>query len=105
MPSCRPRPRMTIASPAFLGFVLLNAVLMCIGIKLWFEWGPRTPDWLNWWMWTFAAPAWAIRVFQNKELFWTTIWINPVLYGAIWWLMWRFARVMRSKLSSDDTAH
>ena len=89
---------------AFLVFVLFDASLMSIGLVVCRSSGRSTPVWVDLLMWSLATPVWAVRKLKWYELFWPLVWINPYIYGAVWWLMWRVARLMRSKLSSDHTA-
>ena len=85
-------------STVFAGFILLDAAL--IGIAYWAtpRCGPIVPLWLECWWWAFGAPVCvADRYHCSVEWMWRVFWVNPFIYGLIWWATWRMYRLIRSK--------
>lgn len=82
---------------AFLGFVLINAALLWLGLTLYRSWDRGEPEWVHWWLWAIAAPVWAAHSANQSELFWPLVWLNPLVYGAVWWFLWRMLRLIRTK--------
>ena len=87
----------------FLGMVLFNAAMLAIGLYLYRSWDRGEPDWVHWWMWAFAAPVWAIHTLGWNSLTWPLVWINPLIYGLMWWLLWRMFRLMRPKPTDGES--
>jgi hypothetical protein len=54
------------------------------------------------WYWVFAAPVVIAREIDSDWAL-PAIFINPLLYGLIWWGMWRMFRLMRAKPTEGDS--
>lgn len=49
------------------------------------------------WYWVFATPALGAKSLGWTEFALALIVVNPLIYGAMGWLLWRMFRLMRSK--------
>jgi hypothetical protein len=81
-------------------FILASVVLECVGVELWNRdslgdgWGISRP-----WMWVFCFPMTAASALGYVPVANALIWLNPFIYGAMWWAVWRMFRLMRTKPS------
>jgi len=84
----------------FVGLVLLNFFLICMGSVLGFifdfDRGNR-PGVSDLWLWVFATPPMIARMCGREDWVPWLVRLNPLVYGATWWLMWKMFWLMRPK--------
>jgi hypothetical protein len=83
----------------FTGSALLNLVLIFpCGFVLILSDSPKKGSGISGaWYWMFATPVMAAAELRWHELAALLVYINPLLYGLTWWLLWRMVRLMRRR--------
>jgi hypothetical protein len=83
---------------AFGTFTLVSAVLEGVGIGLifWQVYGGGWPVAIPW-MWVFCFPSMAAHSLGFDDVARGLLWLNPLIYGAMWWFAWEMFRLMRAK--------
>lgn len=87
----------------FVGCCLVNVFFCCIwNVILLAELGtpPGGVKASDIWFWIFMFPARAMKD-MNWEAANVLLFLNPFIYGGMWWFAWRMWRLMRRKSESD----
>ncbi len=81
----------------FAGLSLLNLALVFVGVLLELQIGSQ-PLWLECWYWVFAAPIKLAVVAHCPEVWlWRILALNPLIYGLMWWTVWRLFKLFWTK--------
>src|SRR4051794_682178 len=80
---------------AFGWLTLLNFVLVCGGLCPGVLCGLQ-PE-CEMWFWVVAFPARLASVLRGgwDTVAWSLLMLNPLFYGAMWWLVWKAYRLVR----------
>jgi len=91
------RPAWVKDVKVFVSFTLLDAALVFFGVVCELQLRSE-PVWLWCWYWVFAAPARAAGAAHCPQvLAWPILLANPLLYGLVWWGIWRAMKLFRTK--------
>lgn len=92
---------------AFLVFSLLNLALLCGGgaaiVSCGVAVGFNTDPVIDVWLWVFAFPCQAASSLGSEPIAFAFLFVNPFVYGAVWWFLWKMVRLMRAKPAEDES--
>lgn len=57
---------------------------------------------LDVWLWVFAFPIQAAHSLGWDSLALALLFVNPFIYGLVWWFLWKMLRLMRAKPADDE---
>lgn len=83
----------------FAGMAALNLILIypCGVVIVLSEFPKKGFGVSDAWYWVFATPTMLVNELGWQGLADVLLWFNPLIYGLMWWLLWRMIRLMRSK--------
>lgn len=82
-------------------FALLNFLLICVGMCCW---GGVLDRVGAVWFWVFAFPGSAAAALVGwGPVPWVLLALNPLIYGVMWWFVWKMVRLMRPKVDEDGS--
>ena len=83
----------------FAGFALLNLFLTIpCGVSMTGGTRSSVGGWkADLWYWVFATPTTLARELGWGEVAAAMFWVNPLIYGLIWWGLWRAVKLFRTK--------
>ena len=92
------RPAWVKDVKVFGWFTLLNGVLVFVGIfgTIQCGWGQFGVAWL----WVFSFPcslAGALGLRVDQWVAWTLVCLSTLLYGLMWWGIWKAVKLFRAK--------